>query len=232
MSGVQLCRIWYSVHMKNKDTTLLVKRETYRLWFEFYKLCCLSNRTDIKLNLKTSREFYKSWGGVTTVKFDDWWKTHDHLFQEPMIKVLDDLSLRQTTDSLIIEVPLNQSTSVLVETLKKLIDEKREKFSKKKKSKFSGSYQLTEGSEPKLKTFRNVLNIYRDVYLSNNRPKIPKLLPMIEQYYNSKKRMTIPTSLDTNINDLDNVLRNLGRWMKWGDKITLNVSRDEFPGEY
>jgi len=232
MSGVQLCRIWYSVHMKNKDTTLLVKRENYRLWFEFYKLSCLSNRIDIKLNLRNSREFYKSWDDVTTVKFDDWWKTHDHLFQEPIIKVLDDLSLRQTTDSLIIEVPLNQSTSVLVETLKKLIDEKREQVSKKRKSKFSGSYQLTEGSEPKLKTIRNVLNIYRDVYLSNNRPKIPKLLPMIEQYYNSKKRMTIPTSLDTNINDLDNVLRNLGRWMKWGDRILVNVSQGMFPGKY
>lgn len=218
--------------MKNKNQNFLIKMENYRLWFEFYKICCLSNRTDIKLNLKRTGGFYKSWGDIKNIKFDDWWKTHDHLFQEPIIKVLDDLSLRQTTDSLIIEVPLNQSTSALIETLKKLINEKHRKVSKKKKTKFTGTYQMTEKSEPKLKTIRGVLNIYRDVYLPNNRPKIPKLLPMVEQYYNKKKRMTIPTSLDTNINDLDNVLRNLGRWMKWGDNILINVSQSNFPGKY
>lgn len=95
-----------------------------------------------------------------------------------------------------------------------------------------GKYQLTENSEPKLKTIRNILNIYRDVYLKNNRPKIPKLLNLVVDYYNSKKKMELPDVLNTKKNDIDNVLRNLGRWMKWAEQIMLNVSKGEFPGKY
>jgi hypothetical protein len=173
-------------------------------------------------------------GDVTNVKFDDWWKTHQYLFQEPVIKVIDDLSQRQTTESLILEVPLNQSKTSLVSTIKELLEKNQSlKLNfRKKKTRFTGSYQLTSGSEPKLKTIRNVLYIYRDVYLVNNKPKIPKLLPMVVKYYDGKKRMKLPTSLDESINDLGNVLRNLGRWMKWGEQIGVNVSKGEFLGEY
>jgi hypothetical protein len=216
----------------NKSSTLILKKENYRLWFEFYKLCRLSIRTDVKLNLKKSEEFYKSWGDVTNIKFDDWWKTHDYLFQEPIIKVLDDISQRQTSDSLIIEVPLNLSTSNLVDTLKKLIEENQKPSSKKKKIKFKGIYQLTDNSELRFKTMRNKLNIYRDVYLVNRRPSIPKLLPMVVEYYKSKKRMKIPTTLDETTNDLSNIIKSLGRWMKDSEQIMLNVSNGEFPGKY
>ena len=216
----------------NKPSTLIIKRESYRLWFEFYKLCRLSIRTDVKLNLKKSDGFYKSWGDVTNIKFDDWWKTHDYLFQEPIIKVLDDISQRQTPDSLIIELPLNLSTSNLVDTLKKLIEENQKPISKKKKIKFTGTYQLTDNSELRFKTMRNKLNIYRDVYLVNRRPSIPKLLPMVVDYYNGKKRMKIPTTLDETTNNLGNVIKSLGRWMKDSEKIMLNVSNGEFPGKY
>jgi hypothetical protein len=68
-------------------------------------------------------QFYEPWGDVTTVKFDTWWKSHQHLFAEPVIKVLSDITLRQTPDSLIIEVPINQSTSAITTSLKKIIEE-------------------------------------------------------------------------------------------------------------
>ena len=169
---------------------------------------------------------------VKNIKFDDWWVSHQELFSEPVVKVLDDLSQRQTQDSLIIEVPLNQSTSSIVDSLKRFISIHQKPNYRKKKVRFTKSYQLTKGSEPKLKIIRSVLNIYRDVYLVNGKPKIPKLLPMVINYYNGKKRMVIPSSLDVDSNDLENVLRNLGRWMKWGEKIMLNVSNGEFPGKY
>lgn len=214
----------------NRQSTLIVRRENYRLWFEFYKICYVSNRTDIKLNLKSLGDFYKSWGDVTKIKFDDWWKSHEYLFEEPVIKVLDDISSRQTLDSLIIEIPFNQSTSSLLEKLKKLVEENQKLVKGKKTKKFTGSFQLTDNSEPKLKSIKDVLNIYCDVYIKNNRPKIPKLLPLVIEYYKGKKRMKLPNSLNEDENDLGNVLRNLGRWMEKGDKITLNVSKGIFPG--
>lgn len=211
---------------------LIIRKESYRLWFEFYKLCINSTEMKVYKNLQDSNQFYSVWGDVKNIKFDDWWLSHQELFSEPVVKVLDDLSQRQTQDSLIIEIPLNQSTSSIVDSLKRFITIHQKPNYRKKKVRFTKSYQLTKGSEPKLKTIRSVLNIYRDVYLVNGKPKIPKLLPMVVNYYNGKKRMEIPSSLDVDSNDLKNVLRNLGRWMKWGETIMLNVSNGEFPGKY
>jgi len=213
---------------------LLLRKETYRLWFEFYKLCCLSTEIRVIKNLERTKDFYSSWGDVRGVKFDDWWDKHQNLFTEPVVKVLDDLKNRQTENSLIVEIPLNQSTSKIVESLKKLIESEQKPNYRKKKVRFTKSYLLTKGSEPKLETIRNVLNIYRDVYLPNRKPKIPKTLELTIQYYDKKKRMVLPDSLKltSHLSNQKNVERNLGRWMKWGETIMLNVSSGEFPGKY
>ena len=218
--------------MNKRQSNLLIKKENYRLWFEFYKLCCVSNDVVVKNNLKQTKNFYDFWGNVTKVKFDDWWKTHSKLFEQPVVKVVKSEDEMESPYGILIEVPLNQSVTETLSQLKDILTKEQKSSLKKKKTTLIGRYQLTEGSEPKLKTIRSVLNIYRDVYLKNNRPKIPKLLPMVIEYYKTKKKMTLPTTLDVNQNDLDNVLRNLGRWMKWGETIMLNVSKGEFPGQY
>jgi hypothetical protein len=216
----------------NKSSNLLIRKENYRLWFEFYKLCRLSSRKDVEINLKKLGDFYDSWGDVTKIEFDDWWKTHSRLFEQPVVKVVKSEDEMESPYGILIEVPLNQSVTETLSQLKDILIKEQKSSSKKKKTNLIGRYQLTEGAEPKLKTIRSVLNIYRDVYLKNDRPKIPKLLPMVVEYYDSKKKMTLPTTLDINQNDLDNVLRNLGRWMKWGETIMLNVSSGKFPGKY
>jgi len=216
----------------NTTSNLLIRKENYRLWFEFYKLCRLTNRRDVEVNLKRLGNFYDSWGNVTNLKFDDWWKSHSKLFEQPVVKVVKSEDEMESPYGILIEVPLNQSVTETLSQLKDILVKEQKSSTKKKKTTLIGRYQITEGSEPKLKTIRSVLNIYRDVYLKNNRPKIPKLLPMVVSYYDSKKKMTLPITLDTNKNDLDNVLRNLGRWMKWGETIMLNVSNGEFPGKY
>ena len=216
----------------NKVNNLLIRKENYRLWFEFYKICCLSNRTDIQLNLKKLGNFYDSWGDVTKIKFDDWWKSHSKLFEQPVIKVVKSEEEMESPYGILIEVPLNQSVTETLSQLKEILTKQQKSSSKKKKTTLIGRYQLTENSEPNLKTIRHILNIYRDVYLKNDRPKIPKLLPMVIDYYKGKKKMELPRVLDERENDLDNVLRNLGRWMEKGNKITQNVSRGEFPGKY
>ena len=216
----------------NTSSNLLIRKENYRLWFEFFKLCHLSLINDVQSNLRKSKHYYDSWGDVTDIKFDDWWKTHSRLFEQPLVKVVKSEDEMESPYGILIEVPLNQSVTETLSQLKDILTKEQKSSSKKKKTTLIGRYQLTEGTELKLKTIRSVLNIYRDVYLKNNRPKIPKLLPMVVQYYEGKKKMNLPTTLNTNQNDLDNVLRNLGRWMKWGETIMLNVSNGEFPGKY
>ena len=60
------------------NPTIRTKKQQLRLWFEFYKLC-LSD-PDLQENLKKSEEYYRPWGDVSDVLFDEWWKTHHWLF--------------------------------------------------------------------------------------------------------------------------------------------------------
>ena len=218
--------------MKKSTRKLIVPREFYRLWFEFYKICQVSKDPHVISNRNASKTYYERWGDVVGQKFDDWWKSHGYLFSENQVRLLDDPEDRQSDQSLFVEIPLNQSTSSLLVALKLLIEQNRTKPKTKRKAVFTGSYQVTEGSEPKLKIIKSVLTIYRDVYLPNNRPKIPKLLTLVRQYYEGKKRMELPKSLVETNDNIDNVLRNLGRWMKWADQIVVNVSLGQFPGKY
>ena len=219
----------------NKSATLLIRKENYRLWFEFYKICKQSSRTDLKVNLERQKmlEFYEPWGDVTTVKFDTWWNSHQHLFAEPVIKVLSDITLRQTSDSLIIEVPINQSTSLITTSLKKIIEEHTHMVKKKRSKKFTGTYSLSENSQPKLDEIREVLNFYRDVYLPNRRLSIPKLYPLVKDYYAQRKK-DLPDSLKDKKNNRDtykNAIRNLLRWKTKGEGYLINVSNGVFPGK-
>lgn len=216
----------------NKSATLIIRKENYRLWFEFYKICKQSSRTDLKVNLERQKmlEFYEPWGDVTIVKFDRWWKSHQHLFAEPITKVLTDISLRQATDSLIIEVPLNQSTSAITASFKKIVEQHTQMAKKKRSKKFTGTYSLSENSQPKLDEIRDVLNFYRDVYLPNRRLSIPKLYPLVKDYYAQCKK-DLPDSLNDKKNKHSNIVRNLLRWKTKGDGYLINVSNGVFPGK-
>jgi hypothetical protein len=184
----------------------------------------------VNLERLKKSQFYEPWSDVTTVKFDKWWKSHQHLFAEPVIKVLSDITLRQTPDSLIIEVPMNQSTSAITTSLKKIIEEHTQMVKKKRSKKFTGTYSLSENSQPKLDEIREVLNFYRDVYLPNRRLSIPKLYPLVKDYYAQRKR-DLPDSLNDKKNKYPNVVRNLLRWKTKGEGYLINVSNGVFPGK-
>jgi hypothetical protein len=56
------------------------RREPYRLWFEYLRVAHASKDAKVKEALRRTADSYKLWGDVVTVKFDEWWKTHGHLF--------------------------------------------------------------------------------------------------------------------------------------------------------
>ena len=58
------------------------KKQYIRIWFEFYKLSLLD--PDLKDNIEKSSKFYKPWGDVSNIKFDEWWKTSKPLFVETL----------------------------------------------------------------------------------------------------------------------------------------------------
>lgn len=225
----------------NTDKILPLKKEFYRIWFEFYKISLQSTNPTILKNLKRSDEFYSSWGDVERTTFNDWWDTHKHLFEEQSVSILDSQSSRIYSDSLILEVPINQSTTVLLKKIRQLIDE-QQKIRNRQKKKYrviTSQFQISDRTEPKLTILKDVLNVYRDVYLEDPSLRGKLLLNEVYKYYKSRKRkdhQQLPKTIDdrgsSNENDIKRVTRNLRRWIQWGDTITMNVSRGEFPGKY
>ena len=223
------------------DKILPLKKEFYRIWFEFYKISLQSTNPTILKNLKQSDEFYSSWGDVERIIFNDWWDSHKHLFEEQSVSILNSQSSRIYSDSLILEVPINQSTTVLLKKIRQLIDE-QQKIRNRQKKKYrviTSQFQMSDRSEPKLMILKDVLNVYRDVYLKDTSLRGKTLLKKVYDYYGGRKRkdhQQLPKTIDdmgsSNENDIKRVTRNLRRWIQRGDTITVNVSRGEFPGKY
>jgi hypothetical protein len=103
----------------------------------------------------------------------------------------------------------------------------------------TSEYRLTGGAEPKVVPLREILTVYRDVYLKNPKAKGKQLLDALEQHYLSLKQSRfakVPeafrVSLDAKPEKLDSVLRNVNRYVNRAKKIVLNVANREFPGKY
>ena len=114
---------------------------------------------------------------------------------------------------------------------------KKKPNSPKSRKIITGKYQVTNNSEPKLLILKDVLNVYRDVYLKNSQLQGMVLLEKVHQYYlNRPRNKRIPNAINyfnlKSTKEKQRVTRNLRRWMQWAKQIELNVARGEFPGKY
>jgi len=208
-------------------TNLIIKKDSYRIWFEFYKLA-LQNKS-----LSVNKGRYNQWGtDVENLKFDEWWKSHSKLFEQPVVKIVKSEEEMESPYGILIEVPMNKSVTETLSDIKDLLV-KQDKTNKKTKKVLIGRYQLTEDKEPKLKIIKEVLNVYKDVYLKMENPKGQKFYDAVVRYYASRKRNTrIPPQLiDVNRGN-SSAVRTLGRWIQKAKKIESNVANGEFPGKY
>jgi hypothetical protein len=172
-------------------------------------------------------------------KYDPWWKIHSHLFEEKF--VVRELSHgERPTDptALVIEVPLTESPTILTRRVKAIIQaaaDARQKDKRKTKREPTAYYRLSDGSEPKLDAVREMLSVYRDVYLKNPRLRGEALLDATHRYYLGRKnkkwsKVPIPLLFDTD-GDKVRAMRNLRRYIQKAEKIVLNVARGQFPGD-
>jgi hypothetical protein len=224
-------------------TPLSYNREAYRLWFECLRVAHKDPREDVQEALRRSKEFYEPWDDVTNAKFDEWWKEKQHLFAEKyVVRQLAAGELPTDDEALIVEIPLRESPSVLTKRVAELIRKasaNRQRTSSKSAKSPTSEYRLTGGAEPKLEPLREMLTVYRDVYLKNPRAKGKQLLDALEQHYLSRKQSRfakVPEPfklpLDAKLKKLERVLRNVNRYVNRAKKIVLNVAGGEFPGRY
>jgi hypothetical protein len=138
-----------------------------------------------------------------------------------------------------VEVPLIQSPTELTKRVKAIIqdafDAQMPTSKKSKKQPFS-MYRLTEGAEPKLRAVREMLTVYRDVYLKRPDLRGKNLLDATHSLYvgrKSKRHAKVPTPLLSD-SDGDTIrsMRNLRRYITKAERIVRNVANGEFPGKY
>lgn len=219
--------------------TIVTRKEFYRLWFEFYKMSLHSPDPKIRRRLDGSLKIYYQWGDVKNSHFDDWWKKHEDLFEEESIRVLTKNDSIEFDNHIVLQIPVNQSVSDLIKDVRTVLnrEHKLKNSRKKNKSIFTKKFSLAEGSEPKLIVLKDVLYVYRDVYLKYPNLKGKKFREQVYAFYlsNFKKRTLIPPTIYLGSNtkqESQRVNRNLRRWIDWGKKIQLNVLNGEFPGEH
>ena len=225
---------------KKPQANLAARKEAFRLWFEYLKIARQSKDPKIKSALVVSEPYYRPWEMDKADKFDPWWKTHGHLFEEKFaVRELKSGEAPLDPDALLVEIPLTQSPTILTSKVKAIIQaafDALERTERKGKRKATAYYRLTEGSEPKFDAVREMLSVYRDVHLKNPKLKGEKLLDATHQYYlgrKNKKWAKVPMALmyDTD-GDKIRAMRNLRRYIQKAEQVVLNVARGQFPGEY
>ena len=225
---------------KKAQSNLAARREAFRLWFEYLRIARLSADIKIKSALVVTEPYYRPWEMDKADKFDPWWKTHGHLFEEKFaVKELKAGEAPLDPDALLVEIPLTQSPTILTKNVRAIIQaafDARERSERKTKKKPTAYYRLTEGSEPKLDAVREMLSVYRDVHLKNPQLRGEKLIDATHEYYlgrKNKKWAKVPMALmyDTD-GDKIRAMRNLRRYIQKAEQVVLNVARGQFPGEY
>jgi hypothetical protein len=223
--------------MKN---ALPYRREAYRLWFEYLRVARNSSLASVRTALTQSASFYAPWGDVTSVSFNAWWNEKGQLFQDKFaVRKLASGELPSDPNALIVEIPLSRSPTVLIKNVKALIQDAiavQAQASKKSKMMPTSAYRLTEGAEPKLLAVREMLTVYRDVYLKNRNLRGKPLLNKIHAFYSGRKnkrwaKVPIPLLPDPD-GDTVRAQRNMRRYIDKAEKVMLNVANGQFPGEY
>jgi hypothetical protein len=222
------------------QTKLPYRREVYRLWFEYLRVALRSSDRKVQEALKRSAHFYAPWGDVSAVNFNQWWQAKGNLFEEKY-------SVRQLAlgerpadpDALIVEIPLRQSPTILTRTVGKIIRDAsaaQNRDFRKSRKRPTSTYRLSAGAEPKLRAVREMLTVYRDVFMKNEHLRGAALLEKTHAFYlgrKSKRWAKVPTPLlyDKKYGDNTVALRNLRRYISKSRRVLLNVANGEFPGK-
>jgi hypothetical protein len=220
---------------------LAARKRAYRLWFEYLKVARSKPKKEVKSALLVSKPFYAPWELDDAADFNLWWPDHWHLFEETYsVRELQPGEPPHDPNALLIEVPLTKSATILAKKVKELIQDayaRQAKTQRKGKTKPTAYYHLTEGAEPKFNAIREMLFIYRDVYLKNRTLRGSDLLEAAHRYYlgrPNKRWAKIPIQFQHDGTPIDKIraMRNLRRYIQKAEKVVLNVARGEFPGRY
>ena len=221
------------------------KKQHIRLWYECLQICHAHDK--YAANLKSSQAFYEEWGNVRGIKFDDWWKTRKHLFEDLYVREVTRLS--KSPNTITLSIPINEKISTILTDVKLIVEKHQLKrlnelgldpSKLKSKSQKVGKYAFSQ-SEIK-GTFHYInLEIYK-IYLNLNKPPINRqFLIGVRQALDARERsnlkrsiLNLPSMSDfekhyTKNVDLLDTTRSIRRGIAGVQKTLVNVSNGKFP---
>ena len=223
----------------SKKTPIVADKELFRLWFEFYKLACRSSDPDVQKALRKSRDFYKDWGDVSEVYFDDWWRDKRSLFvDEDVVRVASSEEM-PNLDHLTVLVPKHKNQALLVREFRELIKVELAKDPVKPKTQ-KHKYVPTEIKGVKRDAMRMMLDLEKNVFSISNL-KGMKLVQRVREYFSTerykRKKNVIPMAFQENVANVhddhsEESMRNVRRYRQKVKQIILNVASGQFPGKY
>ena len=95
--------------------------QPYRIWYQYLQTAL----NDKKYSKKVDTEYYKDWHLklVKKLTFNQWIKTHEHLFieKEPEIKLFDS---KRTPNTILVEIPVSLNVAQVRDNIGKVIKDK------------------------------------------------------------------------------------------------------------
>ena len=221
------------------------KKQHIRLWFECLQIC--RSQSEYSDNLMQSRAIYEEWSNLVDVKFDDWWKTHRHLFSDGMVEEVSKVSKLPNTITL--SIPLNEKISTITRDVKKLVEAKQKQRlvewgedpeNRKSKALNRNKYAFTQSEIKGVFHYIN-LEIYK-VYLELGKPAINRaFLIELRKSFDVRPKSKLKNSmislpsmyqfekdLTKNV-DVEDIVRSVRRGIKAVEKTLKNVSLGKFP---
>jgi len=226
--------------------TIRTKKQRLRLWFEFYKLCL--DDPELQDNLKKSEEYYRPWGDISEILFDDWWKDHHWLFGGFRVKEI--AKVQSYPNVLNVAIPLDLPISNSIKRVKALIEEKQKERlhemgidteTMKTYTPSYGEYSFTRGVEIRGGILNSILLIYK-VWVGLDRPAInTEFIDSVKSWFANRPRAKWNPTILMYESELDSsgrgnyrynadVIRQYRRYIQKGNQVCKDVSLGRFPG--
>lgn len=221
-----------------------------RHWFNFYRLALKSPDPQIQSNLVKSRGFYKAWGDIEKVSYDDWWREKSKLFHvRELFEVLEG-SIQTDRDHLYLKVPYSSPPVSAAKIFTRIYREELLKncgIQSKVKKQYKGEYQLTP-LEFQAVNFRYYWTFAEKVYFPlvdqlGVEPKTKALVLLAKEKFKAKvthtkqrakdveKQRIAPFGQDIE-DDYETLSRTATRYRSIVRALLINASKGVFPGDY
>jgi len=226
--------------------------QPYRCWYEYLQ----HSLNDSELSKKVNKTYYKDWhlNQVKTKSFNQWIKTHEHLFVNKEVQSIKLFENKRTPNTVAVEIPINYTVQRIQNEIGKIVkglvakQQASNRFKLNIKRSFQSrhfdwflwAYALHKKDKYTLDEIFDLLEAKQDkrqvkVKKRSNARNMIRNVPKGTQEYYQKKRSdgSIDTMAGTKRTSASRqnavyILRNVAK----ARKILDNVCKGQFPGDY